>query len=236
MNTVLRIFILMLIIASFYFLSYKMTKDKHNEDNKWYDYKDIIYYAMSVIAIISIMIFTFPTYIPLAWNKIVVLAIVLVAFLVAYYVYYFTLEGYTAMCVPLIAIIATLIFATYFPITGKQQFEEPLTATNTYSITVSSDDENEFAVRKSIEDNKEYYYFTYLDQNQKLVDVKTTDVESDIIVHDSEEGISTVKVEDALYIYEHTEITDEGENFTFDNEIMYTVDVSKDLYFDTTKG
>lgn len=235
MDTFLKAIVLIAIIVCYYLLLCKMNKDKNKEHNTKTDIKDMIYYVIPIISIIGVMHFTFPTYIPFCWNKIVVLGMILAALLLVYFVWYLTTEGYVAICVPIIAIITILVFSNYFPITGKQQFEEPIVQTNTYTIRIYSNQSNDFAVRKNIEDNKEYYYFTYLDKSQKPVDVKITADESDIIVHDNEEEIYTVKVEDTVYIYEHTEITDEGENFTFEDGIRYTVNVSKDLYFDETK-
>lgn len=234
MNTFFKAIVLIAIIVCYYLLLCKMNKDKNKERAKKDDLKDVIYYVLPIIAIIVVMHFTFTTYIPFSWNKIVVLAMILAALLLVYFVSYLTAEGYKAICVPIITIIAIVVFATYFPITGKQQFEEPIEEVNSYSIVISTNEENEFAVKKVIENNNEYYLFTYLDKNQKPVYVETTADKFDIIVDDKEENLSTCQVKEKLFIYQHTEITDNGENFTFEDEVEYTVYVSKDLFYDTT--
>lgn len=234
MNTFLKIIILIAIIVCYYLLLCKMNKDKNKERVKKDDLKDIIYYAMPIIAMIVVMSFTFPTYVPLCWNKIVVLSMVLAALLLVYFVSYFTTEGYMSVCVPIITIIAILVFSTYFPITGKQQFEEPIVETNTYSMRIYANKDNEFAVEKVIENNNEYYMFTYLDKNKKPVDIKTTADESDIIIDVAKKDFATCEVEETGYIYNHTEITDEGNNFTIESKLKYTIYVSKDLFYDST--
>lgn len=235
MSTVFKVIVFIAIIVCYYLLLCKMNKEKNKERAKKDDIKDIIYYVLPIIAIIAVMSFTFPRYVPLSWNKIVVLFMILAALLLVYFVSYLTAEGYMAICVPIITIIAILVFATYFPITGKEQFEEPLTETNEYSMRIYANQDNEFAVQKVIENNKEYYKFTYLDKNKKPVNVTTTDDDSDIIIDSTKKDFATCEVEETLYIYNHTEIPDKGENFTFEDEVKYKIYVSEDLYFDQTK-
>ena len=229
MNTFLKLIVLIAIIVCYYLLLFKMNKDKNQEHNTKTDVKDIVYYALPIIA------FTFPTYVLFCWNKIVVLWMILVALLVAYFMIYCTTKGYMTICLVIITIIAIPVFSEYFPITGKQQFEEPLSETSIYEMQINENEDKQFAVQKVIKNNKEYYMFTYLDREQNPVDVKTTAEESDIIIDGSKKDFAKCEVEETLYIYEHTEITDEGENFTFEDEVKYIVYVSEDLYFDTTK-
>ncbi len=234
MNTFLRIIVLIGIIVLFYGISILRTRVRHDWSPKdKCDYKDIIYYVISVIVIVAIMVFTFPTYIPLAWGKIIVLAITLTGLNTFYW--FAASEDFWE--IPFIVAVVVFLIACdviHMP-TGKQQYGDEITDKKSYSIAITSDENNEVAVQKVIEDNEEYYVFTYFDESQNPVNVKATDAESDIIINSSEKETATCEVEETLYIYNHSEITDKGDNFTFEDEVKYTVHVSKDLYFDPTK-
>lgn len=242
MNTFLRIITLLGIIALFSFSSYKMNKAKCKADGRKVNVKDIIYYIVSIIVAISIMIFTFPTYIPLAWSKLILLFLALLFLYLSYiheYVYKYV-DGFDddvrsgIVIVFILITIAGIVCTGVYPVTGKVQFEEPIITTKSYSIAITSDENNEVAVQKIIEANDEYYAFTYFDKSQNPVNVTTTADDSDIVVDASKENFATCKVEEKVFVYEHSEITDKGENLTFEDEVRYTVYVSENLYYDGT--
>ncbi len=233
MNTFLRIIALIGIIVLFYGISILRTRVRHDwsPKNKC-DYKDIIYYVISVIAIVVIMVFTFPTYIPLAWGKIILLAITLTGLNTFYW--FAPSDDFLGIHFTVFLIVILISCGVIHMPTGKQQYGEEITDKKSYSIAITSDENNEVAVQKVVEDNEEYYIFTYFDENRNPVNVKTTDAESEIIINSSEKETATCEVEETLYIYNHSEITDKGDNFTFEDEVKYTVYVSKDLFYDPT--
>lgn len=78
MNTFLRIVCLIVIIGVFYVASILTINIRYeNKKEKTKKVLNIFYYVISIVLIVTVMFFSFPTYIFLAWNKLILLAAIL---------------------------------------------------------------------------------------------------------------------------------------------------------------
>ena len=135
-----------------------------------------------------------------------------------------------------IFLIVFTIFCSFFifpKITGKEQYGEPITEQNSYSIAISSSNENNIAVQKIIDtDDDQYYVLTYLNKAGNFVFLKAPVVNTEILINYNSNDIAILETEETVICYNHTEITDRGNNFTYESEVNYTIYISDDLYYD----
>lgn len=230
MNTFLRIVCLIVIIGVFYVASILTINIRYeNKKEKTKKVLNIFYYVISIVLIVTVMFFSFPTYIFLAWNKLILLAAILGLWFTIQYLgkneEAFTFAGVIIMA------IAICVFCDA-KITGKEQFEEPIVEINLYDIAISSVENSNVAVQKIEDDGNQYYVLTYFDKNQKPVFVKTPVSTTELLIDYDRHDVAKIEVKETLICYNHTEITDEGNNFTYEDEVNYKINISDNLCYD----
>lgn len=236
MNTLLRIIVLIIILVAFYGLS-KLTKNRRYENKKEKTKKvlNILYYATSIILILISIFLLLPTYIFLAWNKILILLLFLI---ILFLIPYWFDDNPNIMEGTIVASLFITMFIVAFSsgvltITGKQKFEKPIATTNSYTIAISSTENNNVAVQKIIDtDDEQYYVLTYLNKSENFVFLKAPVVNTEILIDYNSNDVAILETEEIVTCYNHTEITDRGNNFTYESEVNYTIYISDDLYYD----